>query len=218
MQGLALASFPGSCLGVTSTRRWNRMNRRLTKVALSALALMLWGCTTPAPELGPATRGARSNWSTAMEAQRVALSQAMRNSGVSAVRNKDDQLQFNLPTDFAFDSDSADIKASMQEDLEQLAVSLNSPAAVRMRLLVVGYTDDQGSDAMNDPLSLARAHSVARQIQSKGVDARRITVEGRGERQPMVSNEQPYGRALNRRVEIVLSEPPAASSVDAPHD
>jgi outer membrane protein OmpA-like peptidoglycan-associated protein len=56
-------------------------------------------------------------------------------------------------------------------------------------------------------LSLARAHSVAQYIQSKGVDADRIKVEGRGERQPMVSNDQGYGRALNRRVEIVLTEP-----------
>ena len=172
---------------------------------------VLWGCTTPAPEAEPAARGAVSSWSPVMEAQRVALSRAMRNSGISAVRNKDDQLQFNLPSDFAFDSDSADIKASMREDLDQLAASLNGPAALRMRLLVVGYTDDQGSEAVNDPLSLARAHSVASYIQSKGVDARRITVEGRGEKQPMVSNEQSYGRALNRRVEIVLTEPPAGS-------
>lgn len=191
------------------------MNRKLTQAALSALALLLWGCSTPAPEVSPAAPGALSTWSSAMEAQRLALSQAMRNSGVAAVRNKDDQLQFNLPTDFAFDIDSAEIKASMQEDLEQLATSLNSPAALRMRLLIVGYTDDQGSDDVNDALSLARAHSVARHIQRNGVDARRITVEGRGERQPMVSNEQRYGRALNRRVEIVLTEPPAAASVEA---
>lgn len=137
----------------------------------------------------------------------MTLSQAMRKSGISAVRNKDDQLQFNLPSDFAFDSDSADIKADMRDDLDQMAAGLNSPAALRMRLLIVGYTDNQGSDAVNDPLSLARAHSVARHIESKGVDARRITVEGRGERQPMVGNEQSYGRALNRRVEIVLTEP-----------
>jgi len=78
-----------------------------------------------------------------------------------------------------------------------------------MRLLVVGYTDNQGSEAVNDPLSLARAHSVAKYIQSKGVDGSRITVEGRGEKQPMISNDQSLGRALNRRVEIVLTEPAA---------
>lgn len=177
-------------------------------------ALWLWGCATPAPEPGPgpAAPETGSTWSAAKEAQLLTLAQAMRKSGISAVRNRDDQLQFNLPSDFAFDSDSADIRADMREDLEQLAAGLNSPAARHMQLLVVGYTDDQGPEAVNDPLSLARARSVARQMQSNGVDARRITVEGRGEKQPMVSNDQSYGRALNRRVEIVLTEPPAAPS------
>lgn len=192
------------------------MNRKLTQATLAALALLLWGCTTPGPDTSPAAGGTESKWSAAMEAQRVSLSLAMRNSGISAVRNRDDQLQFNLPSDFAFDSDSATIRAEMRDDLDQLAAGLNSPAALRMRLLVVGYTDNQGSDAVNDPLSLARAQSVARHIQSKGVDGDRITVEGRGERQPMVGNEQGYGRALNRRVEIVLTEPAAAPTGGAP--
>ena len=191
------------------------MNLRWTQAALSAMALLLWGCATPAPDAGVAAGGASPNWSAPMEAQRLTLVQALRKSGISAVRNKDDRLQFNLPTDFAFDSDSAEIKADMRDDLNQLAASLTSPTVLRMRLLVVGYTDNQGSADLNDALSLARAHSVAKYIQSKGVDAGRITVEGRGQKQPMVSNDQSYGRALNRRVEIVLTEP-AAASVSAP--
>jgi outer membrane protein OmpA-like peptidoglycan-associated protein len=142
-----------------------------------------------------------------MESRRLTLVDSLAKTGISAVRNKDDQLQFNLPTDFAFDSDNADIKANMREDLDQLAAGLNSASVLRMSVLVVGYTDDQGPDAVNDPLSLARAHSVARYIQGKGVAASRITVEGRGEKQPLVSNVQSLGRALNRRVEIVLTEP-----------
>jgi len=194
------------------------MNKRWTKAALSALVLLLWGCTTPGPDagpVGPAVTGGSASWSPVMEAQRLAMVRIMRKSGIAAVRNKDDQLQFNLPTDFAFDSDSAEIKPDMRDDLDQLAASLNSPQVLHMQLLVVGYTDDQGTEAVNDPLSLARAHSVAKYIQSKGVDAGRIKFEGRGETQPMVSNEQSYGRLLNRRVEIILSEP-AASAVKPP--
>jgi outer membrane protein OmpA-like peptidoglycan-associated protein len=181
----------------------------MTKSALSAAAvsLLLQGCAAPGNGPEAATGQGSPRWSAAMEAQRLSLIQTLSKTGISAVRNKDDQLQFNLPTDFAFDSDSANVKAAMREDLDELASSLNSPSVVRMRLLVVGYTDNQGSDAVNDPLSLARAHSVAKYIQSKGVAANRITVEGRGEKQPLVSNAQSLGRALNRRVEIVLSEP-----------
>ena len=194
------------------------MNKRWTKAALSALVLLLWGCTTPGPDagpVGPAVTGGSASWSPVMEAQRLAMVRIMRKSGIAAVRNKDDQLQFNLPTDFAFDSDSAEIKPDMRDDLDELAASLNSARVLHMQLLVVGYTDDQGTEAVNDPLSLARAHSVAKYIQSKGVDAGRIKFEGRGETQPMVSNEQSYGRLLNRRVEIILSEP-AASAVKPP--
>lgn len=202
--------------GVVSDLQGHRMNSRSTKAALSAMALFLWGCTTPGPDAGGAADGASPSWSPAMEAQRATLVQTLRKSGISAVRNKDDQLQFNLPSDFAFDSESADIKPDMREDLDQLATSLNGASVRHMRLLVVGFTDDQGTDAVNDPLSLARAHSVARYIQSKGVDGERITVEGRGEKQPMVSNDQNYGRVLNRRVEIVLSEPKTAPAASAP--
>ena len=194
------------------------MDLRSTKAALSALALALWlwGCAAPAPGLGPVPGSPGTNWSPAMEARRVTLVQNLSKTGISAVRNRDDRLQFNLPTDFAFASDSADIKADMRADLDQLAASLNGPEVRNMRLRVVGYTDSQGSDAVNDLLSLARAQRVASYIQAKGVDPGRITVEGRGEDQPMVSNEQSYGRALNRRVEIVLTEPVAALSVNAP--
>lgn len=187
------------------------MQRISMNIAMLAMALWLAGCTMTRGVDGHSTPGGLSaTWTAEMEARRLALSRTMRHSGISAVRNKDDHLQFNLPSDFAFDSESADIKAEMSDDLDQLAAALNSPAARRMRLRVVGYTDNRGPEAVNDPLSLARAHRVAQYIQSKGVDADRITVEGRGEREPMVGNDQPYGRALNRRVEIVLSEPPAA--------
>ena len=179
--------------------------------ALPAATLLLWGCAMPGVDSGQSGGGSGPGWSAAKEAQRLTLIQTLRKSGISAVRNKDDQLQFNLPSDFAFDSDSADIKPAMRDDLDQLAASLNGPAVLRMRLLVVGYTDNQGSEAVNDPLSLARAHSVAKYIQSKGVDGGRITVEGRGEKQPMISNNESLGRALNRRVEIVLTELPAGT-------
>lgn len=186
------------------------------KAILPSVAVLLWGCATSGSDVGGAAGGVGPKWSAAMEDQRLTLLQTMRKSGISAVRNKDDQLQFNLPSDFAFDSESADIKPDMRDDLDQLAATVNSPAALRMRLLVVGYTDNQGLEVVNDPLSLARAHSVAKYIQGKGVDAGRFTVEGRGEKQPMASNAQSYGRLLNRRVEIVLTEP-AALPVRAPH-
>ncbi len=64
-----------------------------------------------------------------------------------------------------------------------------------------------GDNAGNDVLSLARAVNVGKHLEGRGIAANRIEVGGRGERDPMVSNDKGYGRALNRRVEIYLREP-----------
>ena len=75
-----------------------------------------------------------------------------------------------------------------------------------MRLTIVGHTDSTGSDAINDPLSRERAMAVRDYLSSRGVAASRVTVAGRGSREPVASNDTDSGRAANRRVEIFLSE------------
>ena len=75
---------------------------------------------------------------------------------------------------------------------------------------VIGYTDSTGSDAVNRPLSLDRAESVRDYLVGRGVTASRIVVDGRGASDPVASNDSESGRAMNRRVEIYLSEPAQA--------
>ena len=75
-----------------------------------------------------------------------------------------------------------------------------------MRLTIVGHTDSTGSDAINDPLSRERAMAVRDYLSSRGVAASRVTVAGRGSREPVANNDTDSGRAANRRVEIFLSE------------
>ena len=75
------------------------------------------------------------------------------------------------------------------------------------RLRIVGHTDDQGSDDKNDYLSLRRAEAIrAHLIEVNGVEANRIEAEGRGEREPIADNQTAAGRALNRRVELLIVE------------
>jgi outer membrane protein OmpA-like peptidoglycan-associated protein len=144
-----------------------------------------------------------------MERKRQTLEAAARGSGIAVLRTQDDQLRINVPSDFSFDSDSAVIKPGMRPVLDALAVDLEAAELSRMLILVIGHTDDRGSDAVNDPLSLARARSVASYLESKGIAALRIAVEGHGEHEPMIGNDQAYGRALNRRVDVFLREPGA---------
>ena len=70
---------------------------------------------------------------------------------------------------------------------------------------VVGHTDSAGTPDYNLDLSHRRAVSVARYLARQGVEARRVRVDGQGERQPIVSNATPAERAQNRRIEIRLS-------------
>lgn len=70
---------------------------------------------------------------------------------------------------------------------------------------VVGHTDSWGTDQYNETLSLKRAQTVSRQLELKGIKPSRITVTGMGEALPLVDNRTPENRALNRRVEIIIS-------------
>jgi outer membrane protein OmpA-like peptidoglycan-associated protein len=189
-----------------------RITTLLNGAALCA-ALGLAGCATPGADTpAPGAAGAAQPaaktyvWSRSMEAKRVALDKAVSGTGISVLRTKDNQLQVNVPSDFSFDTDSAAIKPGMRPVLDQFAQDLHLPLMARTVVLVVGHTDSRGSDAVNDALSLARANSVSKYLQGKGVAAGRIAVEGRGERQPLVDSTRDYALALNRRVEMYLRE------------
>ena len=73
---------------------------------------------------------------------------------------------------------------------------------------IVGHTDNTGSDAINNPLSMDRAASTRSYLTGRGVDGRRIAIDGMGERYPIATNESADGRARNRRVEIFVGERP----------
>lgn len=69
---------------------------------------------------------------------------------------------------------------------------------------VIGYTDNQGSDAVNLKLSDTRAKAVAAALVSNGVLASKMTARGAGSANPIADNNTEEGRAKNRRVEITV--------------
>lgn len=75
----------------------------------------------------------------------------------------------------------------------------------RGRIKITGYTDNQGSPESNLKLSAARANSVKTYFASKGIDAKRMKTNGKGESNPVASNDTYSGRAQNRRIEIKLN-------------
>ena len=188
------------------------MIRAMTTAALLSATLLAAGCASLRPGAAPsdpaeALAAAAAASAAVIETQRAALSNAMADTGVSVLRTPDGELQVNVPSDFSFGTDHAEILPVGRPVLDSLASNLVSPTFLTMRIRIVGHTDSQGNQASNDTLSLARANSVRRHLEGKGVAADRIEVLGRGGRDPLVGNDKAYGRALNRRVEIYLREP-----------
>ena len=77
-----------------------------------------------------------------------------------------------------------------------------------LKIEVSGYTDDRGSDSLNQALSQKRAQTVSTYMISRGVKASCLTVKGYGEENPVASNDTAAGRAENRRVELHILENP----------
>jgi outer membrane protein OmpA-like peptidoglycan-associated protein len=101
---------------------------------------------------------------------------------------------------FAFDSDR--ITPAAGDNLRKLAASLQKYD--NTRTLIVGHTDAQGSDAYNMDLSERRAAAAAGYIVGEGVDRARVSSTGRGELEPIATNDSDDGRRQNRRVEIAI--------------
>ncbi len=68
------------------------------------------------------------------------------------------------------------------------------------KIQVIGHSDSMGNEAFNRSISRKRAQSVARYLQSRGIDPNRIVVQAKGSSEPFVSNNSLQNRALNRRV------------------
>jgi OOP family OmpA-OmpF porin len=99
-----------------------------------------------------------------------------------------------------FDLNSAKLRPDSAPALEALlALITGKPDS---RWIISGHTDNQGSKALNQPLSQARAASVIAWLVSHGVAEGRLTAQGFGSARPVADNGTEAGRALNRRVEV----------------
>jgi OOP family OmpA-OmpF porin len=103
-----------------------------------------------------------------------------------------------------FDFNKSSIKKSEDAELGKAVDFVKKYANSKVSL--VGYTDSIGSDAYNQKLSERRANSVKDYLVAHGADAGKIEASGRGEADPIASNDTEEGRAQNRRVEILILE------------
>jgi outer membrane protein OmpA-like peptidoglycan-associated protein len=210
--GVVLAAVVGlaACESMSERQRHTATGAGVgaaTGAVVGAAASGKSGAATGAVVGGAIGAVAGNLWSKRMEDKRTEMQRATQGTGIEVARTPDNQLKVNVPSDFSFDTGRADIKPQMRPVLDQFAHGLDP----KMRVTIVGHTDNVGGDELNNRLSLDRASNVRDYLRNHGIDPSRMIVNGRGETQPVANNDTTTGRAQNRRVEIFLSEPSASA-------
>lgn len=101
-----------------------------------------------------------------------------------------------------FDTGKTELKAESQAQLAELTKMLKAQS--KLNIFVVGHTDNIGSIDSNLNLSQARAQSIVQALIQAGIDKHRLLAKGIANFAPIATNTTEEGRALNRRVEIVV--------------
>jgi outer membrane protein OmpA-like peptidoglycan-associated protein len=208
---LSAALLASGCAEMDETQRGTAQGAAIGAVAgavIGQLAGKHAGAGAAIGAIGGAVAG--NVWSKRMQAQREAMEQATRGTDVEVTRTQDNQLKVNIPSDISFAKNSAALRPELRNVLEAFANGVRGDGS-GMTVRIIGHTDSTGSDAINNPLSKERADTVRDFIVDRGVPGSRVEAVGRGEREPIASNETSDGQAKNRRVEIFLRDPSSNS-------
>jgi outer membrane protein OmpA-like peptidoglycan-associated protein len=122
---------------------------------------------------------------------------------IAAVKEDARGVVITLSGSILFASNKFALLNSATVKLDQVAEALKAQGSDK-QMVVEGHTDSQGSDRINQPLSLNRANAVRDYLVTRGVEANKITAVGMGSSHPLLDNKNSENRANNRRVEIVI--------------
>jgi len=132
--------------------------------------------------------------------------QKMIDGGQLTVSIEKGRIVINLPDNVLFATGHSNVNAEGQKALKQIGAVLKEFSDRSFQ--VEGHTDNVPMKSARYPsnweLSTARAMSVVHLMIEEGVDAKNISAAGFGEFQPRADNEEKEGRALNRRIEIIM--------------
>ena len=208
-----VAIFLGGCANMSETQQGTAKGAGIGAVAGAVIGAATGGsrgAATGAVLGGAVGAGGGYLWSKKMQDQKVAMERATVGTGVAVSQTADNRLKLDIPSDISFATGRSDINTSFAPILTQFASSLNQNPVTTVS--ITGHTDNTGSDAVNNPLSVDRANSTRDYLVSRGVARNRVATDGRGEREPIADNSSTQGRAKNRRVEIYVAEPVQASA------
>lgn len=136
-----------------------------------------------------------------MDKQKKELEASVKDAKIESV-NDGQAIRVTFDSGILFATSSASLSAASQATLRKFAANLAEHSDTD--LLIVGHTDNTGSDRINNPLSYNRAASVRTFLLSQGVAETRMKVEGKGSTEPVADNSTVAGRRDNRRVEVYI--------------
>ncbi|MEZ5313676.1 MAG: OmpA family protein [Thermoanaerobaculia bacterium] len=150
----------------------------------------------PDPRAEEAARQKAAEEAAASEAARKAAEEAARQAAADAAPKETSEV-------INFDSNSARLSNIAKAKLDEVALRMKqNPSATA---LIIGETDSQGADGANMNLGRRRAEAAKSYLVSRHqIDGSRISVETRGESDPVATNDTATGRAENRRAVIIV--------------
>lgn len=211
VSSILVAFTLGGCANMTETQKGTAKGAGIgagVGAVVGAIAGNTRGAVIGAA-VGAAAGGVAGNvWTKRQEEQKRQMEEATAGTGVAVTQTADNRLKLDIPSDISFAVGRADVQPNFRTILDTFANGL--VANPNSNVTIIGHTDSTGSDAVNNPLSLNRAASVRDYLTSKRVASSRITIDGRGSREPLVANDTAANKAKNRRVEIFVAEPAPA--------
>jgi outer membrane protein OmpA-like peptidoglycan-associated protein len=134
-----------------------------------------------------------------MDAQAEDLQDKLPNARVERLG---EGIAVTFDSGILFAVNSSELQPAGQQNLRDLATSLEEYEGTEV--LVVGHTDSTGEEAYNQALSERRADSARTYLLGAGLEADRVRAVGRGEMEPIATNDTAEGRQENRRVEVAI--------------
>lgn len=136
-----------------------------------------------------------------MDKQKKQIEEAVPEATVETV-NDGEGLKITFDSGILFATNSSTVSDASKNALSNFAGTLKSNPDTYVR--IVGHTDNTGNVDYNQTLSEKRAKSVEDFLLYQGVNSSRLAYEGKGIHQPVADNSTAEGRALNRRVEVII--------------
>lgn len=183
------------------------MPRLPHKLLSSLLLLLLLGACATSQEQAPlppadATTPQEREHKTWVNERDQAIQTLRLDPHLSITELKNRETVVRIRSGDLFRSASTTINPAILPVLEHIATTLGAHPTLAVR--VIGHTDNVGPAQQNVELSLQRAQVVRNALIELGVDAARITHEGKGDTEPLTSNSSREGRAVNRRVDLLI--------------